>query len=505
MATSPVRTFSKSKLMACLQCEKRLWLEIHKPELREDSAESQAIFTTGHSVGEVARQIYDRKGHGQTIDLTKLGVGGALQKTVELLKLRKPIFEAGFSANGAMAFSDVLLPITRNGRPSWHMIEVKASSAVKEYQRNDVAVQAYVARKSGLPLAKLSLAHIDTSWVYPGRGDYEGLLVEEDLTEEAFGRSKDVETWISTAQAVAARRKEPALRTGPHCNDPYPCGFEEYCTGQEPSEKFPARWLPRIQSKALRKLIYKDGVTDLRKIPDGLLNSSQLRVKTHTLKKSVYFDAKAAAKALEQHHFPAWFLDFETVSFGVPIWKGTRPFQQIPFQFSIHCLSGRGKVSHRMFLDLTGDDPSKAFAEALTRECGEDGPIYVYNQKFEAGVIKGLAARFPRQKRPLEQIVSRMVDLLPIARDHYYHHEQEGSWSIKDVLPTIAPDLDYGDLEGVQNGGMAVQAFNEAIAEGTPPDRKDRIRNQLEMYCRLDTYAMIRLWQHFAGRSDLRF
>lgn len=504
MATPPARIFSKSKLMACLQCEKRLWLEIHKPELREDSPECQAVFATGHSVGEVARQIYDRKGQGQTIDLTKLGVGGALQNTVELLKLRKPVFEAGFSANGALAFSDVLLPITRNGRPSWHMVEVKASSEVKEYQRNDVAVQAYVARKSGLPLAKLSLAHIDSSWVYPGGGEYEGLLVEEDLTEEAFGRSREVETWISTAQTVAARRKEPDIRTGLHCSDPHGCGFVGYCTRQEPQEKFPARWLPRIQSKALRKLIHEDGVTDLRKIPDGLLNPSQLRVKTHTLKKSVYFDAKAAAEALEQHRFPAWFLDFETVNFGVPIWKGTRPYQQIPFQFSLHRLRSDGRLDDQAFLDLSGCDPSKKLAEALVRACEESGPVYVYNAGFESRVIRELTGRFPKLKTPLNKIVERMVDLLPIAQKHYYHPDMQGSWSIKAVLPTIVPNLAYDNLEGVQDGGMAQAAFLEAIQPETSRSRRDEIRSELLDYCGLDTYSMVRIWQHFAGRHDWR-
>lgn len=503
MATVP-RALSKSKLMACLQCEKRLWLEVHKPQEREESPESRAIFATGHKVSEVARKLYDPKGQGALIDVTALGVGGAMDRTRELLKVRQPVFEAGFTANGALAFADVLLPVTSGGRPSWRMVEVKSSTTVKDYQLNDIAVQAYVARKSGLPLARLSLAHIDNQWVYPGEGDYAGMLVEEDLTKEAFGRGKEVEEWIATAQGVAAKRKEPEQRTGPQCTDPYACGFSNYCTAQEPREKFPASWLPRIQSKALKTLIYEDSITDMRKVPDNLLNTIQLRVKTHTLENSVYFDAKATAEALSPHGFPAYFLDFETVNFGVPIWKGTRPYQQIPFQFSLHTLSKTGKLQPDQFLDLTGADPSQAFAEALVARCGDGGPVYVYNRKFEAGIIKGLAERFPKLAQPLNQIIVRMIDLLPIARDHYYHPAQQGSWSIKDVLPTVAPDLDYAELDGVQDGAMAMQAFVDAIDPGTPRDRKDKIRSALETYCRHDTYAMVRLWQHFRGRTDLR-
>jgi len=500
--TSPSRTFSKSKLIAGLQCNKRLWLEVHRPDLREDSAESLANFATGHSVGEVARSLYDPEGKGQFIDVPALGISVALQRTLDALKKRRPVFEAGFSVNGALAFADVLMPVTCGGRPYWRMVEVKASTEIKDYHRNDVAIQAYVARKSGLPLSKLALARIDSSWVYPGGGDYEGLFVEEDLTEEAFGREKEVEGWIATAQTIAAKRKEPKVRTGLRCNDPSSCGFIEYCTGQETQEKFPALWLPRIQSKALRRIIHEDGVRDLRKIPDELLNPLQLRVKANTLKQNVYFDTKGAASALAPHGFPAYFLDFETINFGVPIWKGTRPYQQIPFQFSLHCLSRSGKLTHFGFLDLSGEDPSRAFADTLLKVCGDGGPVYVYNQRFEAGIIKGLAERFPRLKRPLEQIIIRIVDLLPIARDHYYHHEQHGSWSIKAVLPTILPELDYETLDGVQDGGMAIQAFTEAISDGTSTDRKVEIRTQLEAYCSRDTYAMVRLWQYFAGRFE---
>ena len=201
---------------------------------------------------------------------------------------------------------------------------------------------------------------------------------------------------------------------------------------------------------------------------------------------------------------PALFLDFETIQFAVPIWKGTRPYQQIPFQFSLHRLGRNGTLEPQSFLDLSGHDPSKGFAEALISACGERGPVFVYNAGFETARIRELAERFPRLKRSLLAINERVVDLLPVARDRYYHPSQQGSWSIKKVLPVVAPDLSYSDLDGVQDGGMAMKAFMEATANQTAAARKAQIKQQLLDYCALDTLAMVRLWQFFSGRTDLR-
>ncbi|BAL23469.1 DUF2779 domain-containing protein [Azoarcus sp. KH32C] len=495
-----MRVLSKSKLLAYLQCPKRLWLELHRPDLREESAATQASYAMGHSVGEIARRIYDKDGKGSLIDVAAEGFDGALARSQTLLAGTRPIFEAGFSASGAIAFADVLLPLRRSGKRAWRMVEVKSATSVKDYHRCDTAIQAFVAREAKVPLVGIALAHIDSSWVYPGSEDYSGLLVENDLTTEAFDRKKEVQTWIEDAHAVSRRRKEPVIGTGGHCGDPYECGFHAYCSAQEPQAEYPVSWLPQVKAKALKTRIEKDGANDLRDIDDDLLNDKQLRVKTHTLAGTTYFDQQGAQADLSAHKLPAYFLDFETVTFPVPIWKGTRPYQQIPFQFSLHRLSRTGKVEHVGFLDLSGKDPSRPFAEALIGACGERGPIFVYNAGFETARIKELAARFPRLKRSLDALLARIVDLLPVARERYYHPDQHGSWSIKAVLPTIAADLSYDRLSGVQDGGMAMEAFHEAVSPTTTALRKDAIRDELERYCELDTRAMVRLWAYFKGQ-----
>ena len=491
-----MRTLSKSKLLAFRQCPKRLWLEIHAPQLREESGATLANYATGHQVGDVAQQIYDPQLRGQLINPQVEGFDEAFARTQALLRSSQPIFEAGFRAEGALAFADVLLPAGKG----WRMVEVKSSTSMKDYHRDDAAVQAFVARACSVPLYSIALAHIDNQWIYPGGGDYQGLLVEVDLTDEAFARTDEVRGWIADAQAVVARKKAPRTATGAQCSDPYECGFLAHCQSQEPQAEHPVHWLPR-RGSALKAHIETRGTRELRDLPDDLLNPTQQRVKAATLSGQAFFDQNAAAQALAGHKLPGFFLDFETIQFGVPIWQGTRPYQQMPFQFSVHRLGRTGRVAHQAFLDLTGGNPSLPFAQALLAACGERGPVFVYNSAFEQTRIRELAERHPRLAPALHAINDRIVDLLPVARQHYYHPSQQGSWSIKAVLPALCPDLHYSQLDGVQDGGAAQQAYLEAIAPATSAARKAELERQLLAYCRLDTWAMVRLWAAFTGNA----
>ena len=499
-----MRNFSKSKLLALRQCPKRLWLEIHRSDLREDSAATQASFQVGHQVGDIARRIYDPEGLGALIDVGTEGFNAAFARSKELLQTPHPIFEAGFSAGGALAFADVMLPVQvddhAGGQKFWRMVEVKSTTSVKVYHRDDAAIQAFIARTADVPLKGIALAHIDNTWVYPGDDDYRGLLVEADLTEEAFARTEEVQSWIAQAQLTAASTVEPNREIGSHCGDPYACGFVDYCSRDVPQAEFPVQWLPRIGKKAAA--LAEEGVIDLRNVPDERLNQKQRRVKAHTLANTTYFDAEGAAAVLSAYGQPAYFLDFESVQFAVPIWRGTRPYQQNVFQFSLHSLSSSGQLEQSAFLDLSGNDPAEPLAQTLIQACGSSGPIYVYSS-FESTRIRELAERFPHLSGALQAIRARIVDLLPVAAEHYYHPSQQGSWSLKVVLPAVVPEVRYDALDGVQDGGMAMAAYVEAIHPETIAERKSQIEQQLLTYCKLDTYATVRLWQVFAGRTDL--
>ncbi len=218
-----------------------------------------------------------------------------------------------------------------------------------------------------------------------------------------------------------------------------------------------------------------------------------------TVSGHVHFDAEGARQDLSAHPLPAVFMDFETTRFGVPIWAGTRPYAQIPFQFSVHRLEADGTLTQRSFLDLSGNDPTRNFAVELIAACGTTEPVFVYNAGFEAARLSELEARYPDLEPSLRNVRIRIVDLLPVAIRRYYHPRQQGSWSIKKVLPALVPDLRYEDLAGVADGEMAQEAFLEAIDPGTSAERRAEIRNQLLAYCRLDTLAMVQMWRIFSG------
>jgi len=355
-------------------------------------------------------------------------------------------------------------------------------------------------RESGIALTAIALAHIDSGWTYPGQGDYQGLLRESDLSEEAFARADEVKGWVAQAQAVVQRASAPTLATGAQCFHPFECGFYNHCASLEPQAEHPIHWLPR-PGQAVQNHVQAHGVTELRDLPDDLLNPLQLRVKHATLSGQAFFDQAGAAQALSGHPLPAYFIDFETIQFAVPIWAGTRPYQQIPFQFSVHHLDAEGHATHTAFLDLSGHNPCRAFAQDLVAACGTQGPVFVYNAAFETTRIRELAERFADLAPHLLALNERVVDLLPIARQHYYHPSQQGSWSIKAVLPALCPDLRYSDLDGVQDGGMAQQAYLEAIAPTTTAQRKAELQDQLLAYCHLDTWAMVRLWAAFTANT----
>lgn len=494
-----MRVLSKSKLMAYRQCPKRLWLEVHRPDLRQDSAEAQASFAQGHRVGEIARLLYDPAGKGALIDVRTDRIDAAIRHTRSLLRTAQPIFEAGFMAQGGLAFADVMLPIRRGGTLTWRMVEVKSTTIVKPHHLDDVAVQYHIARASGVPIAQVAIAHLNSSWIYPGRGDFAGLLLEEDQTLDVQRRSDEVRNWISEAQRIVARKRAPARPTGKHCTDPYACGFLEHCQSREARAEHPIAWLPGKLTGDATALVKKNQITELRDIPDDMLNDRQRRVRKATLAGKPFFDRHAAAEALACHRLPGYFLDFETVQFPVPRWEGTRPYQQIPFQFSLHRLSRTLTIRHTAFLDLSGSDPSKSLAESLIDACGSRGPIFVYNARFEKSCVNELMQRFRRMAKPLQALHDRMVDLFPIARDHYYHPSQQGSWSLKPVLRALCPDLDYGQLDGVRDGQMAMDAYIEALAPETRTERRTEIERQLLAYCERDTFALVMIWATFTG------
>ena len=491
-----MRILSKSNLTAFRQCPKRLWLEAYRRNDVANAPDAKRRMAEGDKIGEIARVLSNPNGDGRLIDIKAQGVDEAIRTTADILTDRQPVFEAGFEANGARCFVDILLPSGNDDDPEWRIVEVKSSTKLKPYHLEDASIQAYITAKSGIALSSIAVAHVDSGWTYQGDENYQGLLTEVDVTEAAKAKISEIAGWIKEAQDVVAAPEPPLVTMGKHCKTPHECGFQHICRADQPQAEFPVEWLAGRLHKDIQSQQRLNPALDMRDVDDALLNSDQKRIKDATISGQPYFKQSGATTELEQHSFPLYFLDFETIQFALPRWAGTKPYQQIPFQFSLHRLDSHSSWVHSEFLDLSGNDPSRDFAEKLVEDCGSEGAIFVYNASFEAARIKELSERFEDLSSALLSLNDRLVDLHPISKRNFYHPSQHGSWSIKNVLPAICPDMEeaYQDLIGVQNGTMAMDAYIAATELGDMDPAKSKIAVQLRCYCKLDTWAMVRVW-----------
>lgn len=483
---------SKSKLMSARQCLKRLHLEIRRPELKVISASTEAAFEIGHRIGDVAQQIYGSE-EAKFIPYEG-GLSHALKKTARLVGAGPsfPIFEATFQYDGVLVRVDALMPDSDSG--GWQIVEVKASTSVKEEHAFDCAVQAWVFQGMGHRMKGIALAHVDNTFVYAGDGDYQGLLIEQDIADDVGHLMPAIPEWVRDARNAAAG-DEPDIPVGQHCFEPYECPFISYCWPSD--SEYPVLGLAGNKEK-LGEFV-REGYLDLREVPASRLTDKQQRIQRVTATGGPEL-LPGASKFVAELAYPRNYLDFETIMPAVPIWAGTRPYETLPFQWSCHYESAVGSMEHAEFLDLTGDPPMRRLAESLIRALGTEGPVLMYTP-YEKRMIRELAVRFPDLEPALGAIVDRLVDLAPVTREYYYHPEMHGSWSLKAVLPTIAADMQYSELDGIQEGMGASKGYLEAIDPGTSPERKAELKEQLLRYCEFDTQAMVRLVQ-FLGSQD---
>jgi len=478
---------SKSRLLSYLQCPKRLWLDVHRPEVGYYPKRVQARFESGHQVGEVARTLYAQ---GREVAFDR-DVSVALNNTQgELFPGEAPrarvYFEAPFRHQEVLVRADVL---ERNSTGT-RLIEVKSGAGVKEEYLPDVAIQSWVINGSGVRLSEVAVAHLNSRFVYPGERDYRGLLVEKSVGEVVGPLVPQVASWVSQAQRTLAGA-EPAIQVGRHCRAPHECPFIDYCW---PQTEFPLTVLPRIGAK-LDEFVAR-GYRDLRDVPEEEVSGeNRIRVWRSTINNRVEIDP-GLREALRAIPFPRYYLDFETIEFAVPIWPGTRPRQAIPFQWSLHVEKGPGAIEHLEFLDVSGELPAARLTQALIAALGDVGPICSYSG-YERQCVETLVTLVPSLAGPLNALLPRLVDLLPVFRRNYYHPGMKGSWSIKKVLPTVVPELSYDGLGEVADGEAAQRAYLEAIDPATSPVRRSHIASLLLAYCRFDTHAMVRLVQAF--------
>ncbi len=479
---------SKSRIAAFEQCPKKLWLMTHMSQLAEQQEGAAERFATGHAVG---AEACEQCPGGVMIDAVP-DLTAAIATTRELLDVghRQPIFEATFQHQGVLVRCDILEP---DGEDGWHLVEVKSSTKAKSEHLRDLATQVWVARGAGLRITRASIRHLNNDFLLKQAGDYTGLFRDTELLAEIEPLIADRPEVVESA-TVMLSRAEPVYPTGKHCKTPYPCDFQAHCRSQEVDQP---EWPVTILVHRGADAFVRKGVTDLMAVePAHITSSINRRIHLATVTGTLDHDAAGASAAMTAWAYPRIWLDFETISDAIPRWPDCWPYRQATFQFSAQVEELDGTISRHAFLSLHGD-PRRACAEALARLPGE-GAVIAWNADFERRRLIELAADFPDLGDVLRSLADRTVDLLPVAKAHWYHRDQRGSWSIKAVLPTIAPDLSYDDL-AVANGGDAQAAYRRAINPETSDTERSEIERSLLEYCERDTEAMMVIAQRLGG------
>ncbi len=469
---------SKTRILAGLHCEKRLYFMLNRPELAK--TKKSPLAESGIAVGRQARKEFS----GGVLVNRFQQDSNPFSETNTYLNDENvtAIFEAGFRYQDTEVFVDIL---QRDGS-SWNLIEVKSSSSVKDEYIDDVTVQYMVLSNAGIAINRIELMYLNKNFIYQGNENYDGLFIREEISERVIHHTRFISDEIERLKQNITKG-EPVRHVDGHCKNPYNCEFKSHCEKQD--GQYPVSWLPNA-AVVIRKL-HENGIYDIRDIPVNILTSeTHIKVRRVTINGHEELESNAA-DILRKLDYPRYYLDFETINFAVPIWQGSRPSQQHPFQWSCHIQKKDSTTTHKDFLDVSGKDPRRKFAESLIAACGTEGPVIVYNQSFEKGIIKNLAGVYEDLSDQLLAINARVFDLLPIMKKYYYHPDMKGSWSIKSVLTCLVPELRYSDLGDVQDGLMAQSAYHEIISGKLSKQEKDSLYADMLDYCKLDTYAML--------------
>ncbi len=480
-----MRGLSKTAFLAGRQCPRRLWCEIRAPEQVPAPDEARrAIIEQGLEVGALARRLYP---HG--VDVSRSGsIEDMIQHTRDLLAHRRVIFEGVFSAAGGHARADILVPEGEG----WTLIEVKSVTRPDEVHLHDIAFQWHVLRAAGVPLQRACLAHVNSDYVRQGPVDPAALFTIVDLTHEVEPLAADIPDALASLHALLAGGR-PEVPIGPHCGKPHACPLIPVCWSYLPEDN-----VTELYRRNGFDLL-ADGYERIVDVPPDRLNAKQ-RIQREVLRTGeLHMEAGPLRAWLASLEYPVYMLDFETISSAIPLFDGTRPYQQIPFQFSVHVLDRPGAAPrHHEFLWTADSDPRPALVEAL-RVIGPRGSVMAYFAGFERARIRELAEALPEAADFLEGLNRRLVDLIEPFTGFWVHHPaQHGSCSIKKVLPALTGS-GYEGLD-INRGDQAAREWLQAVRGG---EGAEAIFRALREYCALDTRGMVEILAFLQARAGV--
>jgi len=485
---------SKSKYLAGLQCSKLLWYYYNaKEKIPAVSEATQAVFDQGHVVGELAKRLFPG---GIEVAKDDFDFSHVLSQSKEAIKLRKPLFEAGFKYKSAYARADILVPV---GKDQWDIFEVKSSTQVKNVNLHDLAIQKYTYNGAGLRIRRCHVIYVNNQYVRRGPIDPKKLLIIEDVSKDVDDLVPEVEGHLNEMTTTIALKRSPEISIGLQCSDPYDCPMQDICWKFLPANN--VLTLYRLGSKAFELL--DQGVMKIVDIPESIkLNKSQKIQIEAARKRRAQINKPAIDDFLKNLEYPLHYLDFETFSAAIPLFDYVRPYQQIPFQFSLHVIEKLGaKPVHHSFLADGEQDPRPEILSRLKDLLGTRGSIVSYNAAFERARIRESCEVYPKYSPWWEKIEGRMVDLLaPFRAFYYYHPMQEGSASMKVVLPALT-GKGYEGM-AVSDGGTASREFMRVTFGNPTSAERKKVRSQLERYCARDTEGMVEIVKSLSNLKD---
>ncbi len=470
---------TKSTFCSGVQCSRLLYYNVNlKGLLPEPDPATLLKFDQGTEVTEAARLQYP---DGVMIEHEPWDE--IIERTQHALHNNAPvIFEGAFFYNHVLIKADIL---QRVGGEAYNLIEVKMSTKLKPEHIPDIAIQKYVLEGSGMKIEKANLMHINKNYMHPGQGE---LFCLVDCTEEVEEFMHRIEDFISEQLGVLEESQPPEEEIGPHCREPHDCPLIAECWKDIPEPSvfdIPKLWWTKKWD------LYDQGIIELKDIPeDYKLNAKQQNYIDSVRRDEPNIDTAAIRKKLDELQYPLYFMDFETMNWAIPKFEGTKPYQQVPFQWSLHVLDKEENLTHQEFLADYPDDSREAFTASLLEAIGSEGSVIVYYKNFENSRLKELVEWLPQHEEAIQSIIDRVWDLWEIFAKHYMDPRFRGSNSIKKVLPVIVPELSYKDLE-IGDGNAAQAGWVEMLnSEG---NEREHLRRCLLEYCKMDTLAMVEL------------
>ena len=476
------RGLSKSKFCYGLQCVRQLWWRVHEPHAPElvASPALRAVFDRGHRVGELAQAEFPGG----------VRIGGEFHEVAQKLADTEralasgpaAIYEGALSAYGVFVAVDILERLDEGHG----IVEVKSTLRVKEQFIPDVAIQLHVVRAAGVDVRRAELMHLNRACTYP---DLTDLFVREDVTAEAEAFQASIPEHLRRMRE-ALDGALPVVEPGRGCDEPYECPFRARCWPELPEHHVSTLYRGGKRAAGL----LADGIETIDGIPEDEHLSATASRQARAVRTGTLVVEPGLAEALGALRRPIAFLDFESINPPVPAWNGCSPYQHVPVQMSCHVQGERGALVHHAHLPAEPGDPRAALAAAVVRACEGAQSVVAYNARFERDCLAHLATHVPSLSTELRAIASKLVDLLPLVRNHVYHPDFGGSFSLKAVAPALVAGLGYDEL-AIGDGGTA-SAILEGLLLGRgeiAQEERERLRGQLLEYCALDTLAMLHI------------